>query len=111
MRDPILEWFPALTGRRSQTTLQGWEWISGQKFNLALSSYQELNKCFQLDPACVIGQANKLEIPFDHLYVKKQGSSSAGFFYTRGLVSELEKSPDYKVIFENDSVIVFDRIE
>src|SRR5581483_8450289 len=32
MTDPIQEWFPALTDRRSQTTMQGLEWTLGENF-------------------------------------------------------------------------------
>jgi hypothetical protein len=107
MRDPVQEWFPALAERRSQTTLQGWEWLDGKKFNNALAGYQGLINCYQQDDACLSTQTGKLGISFDHVYINKLVSPSSGAISSQGLIASLENAPEYHKIYENDAVVIF----
>jgi len=106
MRDPVQEWFPALTERRSQTTLQGWEWLAGDKFIHAIEGEQGLITCLQQDMACLKAETQKLGMAFDHVYIKK-GAAVSGYYEGRILVETLENSGEYKKIFENSDIIVF----
>jgi hypothetical protein len=99
MRDPIQEWFPALTERTSQTTLQGREWLWGEKFIESLVTYQGLKNCLAQDLACPDRQAKALEISFDYLYLKKEQA--------HGLLSEMERAAEYHSIYQNEGVAVF----
>ena len=78
MRDPIQEWFPALAERRSQTTLQGLEWVWGEKFIDSILTFQELIACFRQNLSCITNQAAQLQISFDHLYIKKLNGKNCG---------------------------------
>ena len=112
MRDPVQEWFPALTARNSQTTLQGLEWTWGAKFVDSLGSYQNLQACIYQNLTCIKTQAAQMHLTFDHLYInKKPGAvcaSAAACQYSGSLVNELRSSTEYKLLFEDDSNAVFE---
>ena len=109
MRDPIQEWFPALTGRNSQTTLQGLEWTWGVKFVDSLGGYQTLQGCLTQNLACVMDQAEKLHLSFDQIYIKKQPKAVCGGSPTcqYGLITELRSSSNFKLTYEDDNCIIF----
>jgi hypothetical protein len=51
---PLTEWFPALTERRSLTTIQGSEWLTGnQHYNAQLPVITNLRACLYQDATCV----------------------------------------------------------
>jgi hypothetical protein len=99
MRDPIQEWFPALTERNSQTTLQGREWLWGEKFIEAISTYQGVKSCLARDLTCLNQEANKLGLTFDYIYLEKENG--------QGLLSELGRTTNYQLIYENDKIALF----
>jgi hypothetical protein len=113
LRDPIQEWFPALTERTSQTTLQGREWIWGNRFISALTTYQDLKLCILQDLQCVQEQTQKLGIEYDHVYISKPSflpcSTSFTCQYSQGLINELNNSKEYELAFENNTVAIFRR--
>jgi hypothetical protein len=116
LRDPLQEWFPALTGRTSQTTLQGREWVWGDKFIQSIVTFDGLQRCISQDAQCIEAETQKLEIPFEYLYIKKptvmQCSDGEICRYNgKTLVEELRKSPAYKLIYENDSAAIFGKIK
>ena len=51
--DRTSEWFPALTGRESAVTPQGYEWAAGGAFSRRLADYRALQKCSERDAACI----------------------------------------------------------
>lgn len=63
--DPFQEWFPALTGRQSRTTLQGLEWTLGKRFFAWHEQLIALQQC--MDVACVQTWANVNRVEFDYL--------------------------------------------
>lgn len=99
MRDPIQEWFPALTERQSQTTLQGREWLWGEKFIESISTYQGLKNCLARDLACVNEQTQVLGLNFDYLYLEKENAQN--------LIDELNQTAEYQAIYENERVALF----
>ena len=114
MNDPIQEWFPALTGRDSKTTLQGKEWLWGAQFIPALSRYQELQSCVFDHLTCVQQHAQQMALPFEYLYIQKQAIVQCGEIETcqsngKTLIEELKNSPEYKLVYENDSAMIFNR--
>ncbi|MBM3123491.1 MAG: hypothetical protein FJZ87_00290 [Chloroflexi bacterium] len=67
MSDPLQEWFPALTGQRSLTTMQGLEWTLGERF---FPWYDELI-AFQgcADVQCVEEWSIRNGVGYDYLVV------------------------------------------
>ncbi|MEI6291402.1 MAG: hypothetical protein WCP19_13305 [Chloroflexota bacterium] len=115
MRDPVQEWFPALTGRTSLTTMQGREWTWGTKFMSSLIEYQGLHKCISEYAACIKEQTSKLGLNFDYLYVSKPlpADCSTGIDCQASsiLVNDLNNSQEYSMIFENQSSIIFQKLK
>jgi hypothetical protein len=99
MRDPIQEWFPALSERNSQTTLQGREWIQGEEFIQSILSFQGIKNCLFEGLACLEKQSQELGLSYNFIYLKKENA--------KGLLSEMKQAGNYKAVYENDSVIVF----
>lgn len=111
MRDPVQEWFPALTNRNSLTTMQGREWTWGPKFMDSLIDYQGLLNCINQNADCIGVQSSKLGLGFNYLYISKllPEFCSPGMFCpsTSGLINDLKISRQYSSVYENQSVIIF----
>jgi hypothetical protein len=67
MSDPLQEWFPALTGRASLTTLQGMEWTLGVNFFPWLEQLAVFQKC--PDMTCLNDWAFRNNADYDYLIV------------------------------------------
>ncbi len=115
--DPIQEWFPILTHRTSQSTLQGKEWISDGQFFEMIGNLRELQACTQsnMPKACIEGQAIKLEDVYDYLYIARKQTikhfcSPVATEILQGdaLISELEKdTANYAEVYRQDDVVIF----
>ena len=100
MSDPAQEWFPTLTGQRSQTTLQGLEWSLGPRFTERLDDLTVLQACETI--SCVEAWSTRTGLSYDHLWVVKSIESLAG---------ELAASQNYRLVFETESLAVYARIK
>ena len=69
MVTPVQEWFPALTQRRSVTTLQGLEWSLGGQFFQRSRQLRELQKCETVD--CVSDWALVNDLQFTSILAAK----------------------------------------
>ncbi|HEY2979947.1 MAG TPA: hypothetical protein VGJ22_02095 [Anaerolineales bacterium] len=98
MTDPIQEWFPALAGRRSQTTLQGLEWTLGPDFFPRLSHLVDLQDC--RDVACVENWSATTELDYTHVLIQKAPSM-------RPLLDAFSIDPDYQRIYDNPEAAIF----
>ncbi len=81
---PVPEWFPALTGRVSPATPQGFEWTDSYARRAVVPA--AVNSCFGRDLTCIVKAAAEHDLEFDYLYV----ASSA-------LVSDTERESDVLV--------------
>lgn len=100
MSDPVQEWFSALSGQHSQTTLQGLEWTLGPKFTERLNDLVILQACADL--ACVENWSARTGLDFDFIWVSGPQTS---------LAEELGASPNYQKIFESESALIFQRAQ
>jgi len=109
--DPVQEWFPALTGRVSVTTIQGKEWLLGAHFLSFRDSVRDLQRCLNADPACVEQGAAKVGLTYDYLYVLKTpvigGESAPGI--PALLAHLLRQSAAYELVYEGSDVVIFAR--
>lgn len=101
MSDPVHEWFPALAGRRSPSTLQGLEWTLHDQFFPRLDAARLLQRC--QTAACVQGWAADMGLSYTHLLIEKNDLTAV-------LVDSLHADKDYAVIYENSKYVVFKRI-
>ncbi|MBI5952972.1 MAG: glycosyltransferase family 39 protein [Chloroflexi bacterium] len=74
MTDPLQEWFPALAGRHSATTLQGLEWTLGGKFYSRWDELSALQSC--RDMACVDDMTTHLGIEYDYVILDMSQTTS-----------------------------------
>ncbi len=101
MLSPFAEWFPALTERRSLTTIQGSEWLSGsQNYNHQYDIVTKLHQCLYSDIDCVSSM--------------EQGFSDFDFIVLSGvsgtpLASSLIADKDFTLIHQTGKVLVFQK--
>jgi hypothetical protein len=69
--DRTAEWFPALTGRTSAATVQGYEWVDGGVYRKRNEDALALRKCAAQEIACVDAWAAKRGVAYDYIYLPK----------------------------------------
>ncbi len=99
MTDPIQEWFPALSNRLSQTTLQGQEWTLGERFFGEVQALATLQSC--ADTACLEDWSKNTGLSYGDVLVERNPK-------TRPLLESLHQS-GYALIYENNSYLIFRR--
>jgi len=110
-RDMSSEWFPALSGRRSVSTVQGSEWLPAKDFERRIERHERLLKCAQGGPLCIDQWLAGAGEQAEYVYVPKR-SSQHGFAESplvssaRPLRRALANSTGYEVVYESQSVLV-----
>lgn len=99
MTDPVQEWFPYLAEHRSSTTLQGLEWVIGNKFYSRWDDLSYLQVC--RDMACIEAFSTKMNLQFNYVIFDKQ---NAIFDLSKTFLEE-----EYKNVFENDQYQVLQK--
>lgn len=108
MSDPLQEWFPALAGQRSVTTMQGLEWTLGDGF---FSWYDQVI-AFQYcaDITCVQTWSVRNDVDYDYLIVlipperdKHELANSL-----RSLGASVRSSTLYAMVYASESAFVFE---
>ena len=96
MTDPLQEWFPALAERRSQTTLQGFEWTLNGEFFPRLGQLLKAQDCPSV--VCVDEWSRSTDLPYDYLLVKLNQE-------TRPLWDSLEPG-GCEIVYEDPEYVV-----
>jgi hypothetical protein len=108
MKDPFQEWFPALTGQHSLTTLQGAEWTHGADFFPFYGELVALQHCPDL--ACI--QAWEARTGLDHRYllikVLPEGSASPLKASLGLLLDSVRNSGEYEIVYEMENAVIFE---
>jgi len=115
--DGISEWFPALTGRASLTTIQGLEWLPG-KFATAAQIQRDMQNCINGSKAldCIEEKTRQAELQYEYIYIANQSAIKTMcrvvMPITRGdlLILELENSKDHTSIYRTSAVSIFSRL-
>lgn len=115
-RDRVSEWFPALTGRASVTTMQGSEWEPGGAFGRQLERDLGVQPCALRGAACVEAWARESGVRFDHVYLPKgpTGASADSPLVQDccwALRTSLAASPRYETEYDGPGATVFRRLE
>ena len=63
--------FPALSGRVSVTTIQGYEWARDDAFEQRAQRYASIQRCAYRGVACVAEWAGDHGVLFEYLYLPK----------------------------------------
>ncbi len=105
---PLLEWFPALSGRMNIVTLQGREWLPGKaNFNFRLETFPDLYACLDRDAACLEAWAAQNEETFEYVYLSL--NVPGGGTRLSRLSDSLRTSPEYRLVYETPAALIFER--
>jgi len=108
MTDPLQEWFPALTGQFSVTTMQGLEWTLAENF---FPWYDELT-AFQhcADAACVDEWSTRNGVDYDYLIVMipDEADEQDLAVSLRSLAASVRSSDVYFLAYESERALVFE---
>ena len=109
--DSVLEWFPALTGRRSLFTVQGREWTEGTNFNNYILSTYPVQKCLPSgDVSCLDAAVSRASYEFIYLSKTLRVNNCTpldlpGTFPY--FMESLRLDGGFGVVYETDGVIVW----
>jgi hypothetical protein len=109
MKDPFQEWFPALTGQHSKTTLQGAEWTLGADFFPFYGELVALQHC--PDVACIEAWEERTGLDHRYLLIKvlPEGSSSPLKSSLEMLLASARDSGQYEIVYATENAIIFER--
>ncbi|MBI5963259.1 MAG: hypothetical protein HY863_07280 [Chloroflexi bacterium] len=100
--DPFVEWFPALTERRSQTTIQGFEWLLGPEFYERYRNLARVQACESV--VCLAEWSARTGLDYQYIVIQKSGVD-------QGLLSSLDSENQYKVIYSTKEVLIYSLLE
>ena len=111
MSDPMQEWFPALTGQVSLTTMQGLEWTLKENFFPWYAQLTALQKCANM--ACVDEWSTGNSVEYDYLIVSipTDDDKSDAAKSLQSLGADLLHSSGYEMIYSSDAWLVFERMK
>jgi hypothetical protein len=97
---PFTEWFPALADRRSIATLQGTEWLGGDKhYNKQFPIITSLHQCLYKDVSCLHDLQDKMTDTYNYIIVSSGNSVP--------LLNSLESHSDYQLTYSSPMVKIF----
>ncbi len=96
--DPFVEWFPALTDRRNQSTIQGYEWLLGSGFYGRYADLADLQACNSAE--CVSRWAERTGRGYEYVLVQRAGSGES-------LTDSFERAENYRVVYSTTEVVIY----
>ncbi|MEB2334020.1 MAG: glycosyltransferase family 39 protein [Anaerolineaceae bacterium] len=108
--DSVMEWFPAISGRKSLFTVQGTEWTKGTGFNAYVRSTYPVQECLaNSDVACLDENIDRAD--YDYIYVSKilrvnncgPLAPQREFPY---FVESLKLDAGFEAVYEMDGVLI-----
>jgi hypothetical protein len=104
LRDAWSEWFPVLTGRHSQATVFGYEWINDGKFGNRVEAYKNLQACSHEDINCLEKWEQGSNNPYSYVYIYNRVDP-----IRFPLTIHLQQDDNYELVFQNDQTMVFQK--
>lgn len=93
---PLLEWFPAATGRTSLTTVQGSEWLSGEAgFDHRLELHTKAQQCLFQEEDCL------RSLPMEYDYILISLKNPEGGRQSSPLLASLGKSQEHSLVYSS----------
>jgi len=109
MLSPLLEWFPALTGRNNLSTIQGREWLTGKEHFVArLNAYPALYACLYQNAGCLDRWAAQVGDTYDYVYLDLVPSPGQAP-QESALSASLRQSGQYTLVYDTSTVLIFAR--
>ncbi len=108
MSDPLQEWFPALTGQYSATTMQGLEWTLGERFFPWYDEVIAFQHC--ADVQCVSEWSTRNHVDYDYLIVMilPENDQRELANSVRSLGTSARTSALHLLIYESETALVFE---
>jgi hypothetical protein len=100
--DPLAEWFPALSDRRSLNTIFGLEWVRAVSFRRAMDQYEDLQQCMDRDAQCLTEWESAHGQSFTDVMIRKKDGGPALFHALRSDVR-------YTLIYDTPLIAIFER--
>lgn len=98
--DPFAEWFPALTQRHSQSTIQGYEWTLADGFFRRYSLLSELQRCDSVD--CVERWSRENDLPYDYAVLAANRAKGK-------LGRSFQMNPGYARVYYAQDIAVYEK--
>ncbi|MBL8098120.1 MAG: glycosyltransferase family 39 protein [Anaerolineales bacterium] len=98
--DPFIEWLPALSERRNQSTIQGYEWLLGENFFERYSDLAELQNCETV--TCVEEWSLRTDLDYEFVVINQiEENDSVNLSFAN--------SENYEQIYKNQEVAIYQR--
>ncbi len=104
--DKTSEWFPALTGRVSVATVQGYEWLPDKGYERQSAIHAAAQACAGQDAACTERWINDTRISVTHVYVPKLRRGQCCW----SLLGSLQQDPRYQLVYDGPGAVIFARV-
>jgi hypothetical protein len=109
--DKVSEWFPALAERQSLTTVQGSEWLPQGEFARREQLYDEIQWCALEGIACLEAETAQAGLDYTHIFISgKLEDKLTSAKSPMPIETELLASEDYRLIYQNTDVFIFERL-
>lgn len=105
MSDPLQEWFPALTGQKSMTTMQGLEWTYGEKFFPWYDELIAFQRCEDVD--CINAWSTRNGVEYEYLVVLIPDEADENEALKNLGVSVMD-SDAYTMVYESGHAYIFE---
>jgi hypothetical protein len=106
--DYVLEWFPALAGRKSVLTPQGAEWLPAWAHARRVCLYNAFHRQALGSLPRMETWLDRMEVPYTHVYVSKLVRGPVDLDNLR---SALVASPHYQVLRDDPAALVLARTD
>jgi hypothetical protein len=109
--DEVSEWFPALTDRASVTTVQGYEWLGGDRWWRQQDANADLQACSTAADGCLSAWMQKYGVAPTYVYLPKGRISGplSPDDCCGGLRQTLAASPEYAIAYDGPGASIFMR--
>jgi hypothetical protein len=97
---PLTEWFPALAERRSIATIQGTEWLEGDRhYNKQYPIITSLHGCLYQDVDCLYNFREKITDQYNFILVSSGNQIP--------LLKSLGNHPDFELVYSSATIKIF----
>jgi hypothetical protein len=97
--DYLSEWLPALSDRKSVSTVQGYEWLPGM-FDQKVLDYVKLRFCPEIGPVCVENWEKEIDYQIDYVLIQETQNNPDR---VNSFIADLR----YQLVFQGDSLVIF----
>jgi hypothetical protein len=114
--DAHSEWFPALAGRVSVATVQGYEWRGADAYARQQQSYEALQECSHQTVACLEAWTAERGVSYSHVYVPRgrvpligSAKDKEGIDCCAGMRVSLAASEAFVQVYDGPGATIFAR--